>query len=83
MEQLLDFLSDGHRLEQPQNCPLEIYTIMRDCWLKESDQRPKFVQLSERIGRILESQASKVRIELGRFLILFFFTSYGFTFFIF
>jgi len=59
MEQLLDFLSDGHRMEQPQNCPLEIYTIMRDCWLKESDQRPKFVQLSERIGRILESEASK------------------------
>ena len=59
-EQLLDFLSEGHRMEQPHNCPLDMYTIMRDCWEQNPDIRPTFVQLSERIGRILELHASKV-----------------------
>ena len=64
-EQLLDFLSDGHRMEQPHNCPLDMYTIMRDCWEKNPDIRPTFTQLSERIGRILELHASKVMIGRG------------------
>ena len=59
-EQLLDFLSEGHRMEQPHNCPLDMYTIMRDCWEQNPEQRPTFTQLSERIGRILELHASKV-----------------------
>ncbi|XP_078371749.1 fibroblast growth factor receptor 4-like [Oculina patagonica] len=58
-EQLLDFLSDGHRMEQPHNCPLDMYTIMRDCWEKDADRRPTFALLSERIGRILELHTSK------------------------
>ena len=70
-DQLLDFLSDGHRMEQPQNCPLEIYTIMRDCWLKEPDQRPTFTHFSERIGRILELRASEVGLHCFFHFILF------------
>ncbi|KAJ7377511.1 hypothetical protein OS493_028494 [Desmophyllum pertusum] len=58
-EELLDFLSDGHRMEQPHNCPLDMYAIMRDCWEQSADLRPTFAQLSERIGRILELHASK------------------------
>lgn len=58
-EQLLDFLSEGDRMEQPHNCPLDMYTIMRDCWEQDPDMRPTFAQLSERIGRILELHVSK------------------------
>lgn len=47
-------------MEQPHNCPLDMYTIMRDCWEQDPDMRPTFAQLSERIGRILELHASKV-----------------------
>lgn len=61
-EQLLDFLSEGHRMEQPHKCPLDMYTIMRDCWEQNPDIRPTFAQLSERIGRIIELHASKVMI---------------------
>ena len=59
-DQLLDFLSEGNRMDQPHNCPLDMYTIMRDCWEQSPDIRPTFAQLSERIGRILELHASKV-----------------------
>ncbi|EDO44510.1 predicted protein, partial [Nematostella vectensis] len=53
-EQLLDYLSEGQRMAQPQNCPLEIYTIMRDCWMQLPDQRPHFGTLVERLGNVLE-----------------------------
>ena len=60
-EELLDFLSDDHRMGIPQNCPQEIYTIMTDCWQKEREHRPTFAELSERIGKIMERKASEVR----------------------
>ena len=60
MECLLDFLSDGKRMENPQNCPSEIYNIMQDCWLEDRDKRPEFARISFLIGKILEQRASQV-----------------------
>ncbi|XP_015772817.1 PREDICTED: fibroblast growth factor receptor 1-like [Acropora digitifera] len=50
-ECLVDFLSEGNRMESPQGCPEEFYTIMQDCWRKETKDRPSFAELSEQIGR--------------------------------
>lgn len=61
VEQLLDFLTDGNRMENPRDFPLEIYKIMQDCWQEEPDKRPKFNQISQSIGGILEQRASQVR----------------------
>lgn len=58
-EELLDFLTEGYRMPKPENCPLEIYEIMTDCWQVEPQRRPTFAELSERIGKIIERQASK------------------------
>ena len=60
MEYLLDFLSDGKRMENPQNCPSEIYNIMQNCWLEDRDKRQEFAQISILIGKILEQRASQV-----------------------
>ncbi|XP_022807789.1 vascular endothelial growth factor receptor 2-like [Stylophora pistillata] len=53
-EQLLDYLSEGRRMDNPAKCPLEVYTVMRDCWLHDPEQRPPFTFLNERLGKILE-----------------------------
>ncbi|KAL9972286.1 hypothetical protein ACROYT_G018569 [Oculina patagonica] len=58
-EQLLDYLSEGKRMDIPAKCPLEVYTIMRDCWLHDPDQRPHFVTLNEHLGKILERNMIK------------------------
>ncbi|XP_068702886.1 fibroblast growth factor receptor 4-like isoform X1 [Montipora foliosa] len=58
-EQLLDYLSDGKRMEMPSKCPLEVYTIMRDCWIHEPNERPQFKTLTERLANILEKNTSK------------------------
>lgn len=51
---LLDFLSKGNRMPQPEYCPLELYAIMRNCWVKEQHNRPSFQVLVEQIGQILK-----------------------------
>ena len=59
-EQLLDYLSDGKRMDMPTKCPLEVYTIMRDCWIHEPEQRPHFIALTERLAKILEKHTTTV-----------------------
>ncbi|XP_046854218.1 vascular endothelial growth factor receptor 2-like isoform X2 [Xenia sp. Carnegie-2017] len=58
-EQLLDFLNQEKRMPQPNKCPLEIYTIMRDCWQEQPQNRPTFSNLVEHFGRILERHMEK------------------------
>lgn len=58
-ECLLDFLNEGNRMESPQGCPEEFYTIMKDCWREETKDRPSFAELSVQIGEIIERHASE------------------------
>ena len=48
-------------MENPRDCPSEIYKIMQDCWQEGPDKRPKFDQISQSIGTILEQRASQVK----------------------
>ena len=63
-EQLLDYLSDGKRMDMPAKCPLEVYTVMRDCWIHEPEQRPHFTTLTERLAKILEKHTTTVCINM-------------------
>jgi hypothetical protein len=33
---------------------------MRDCWIEDPEQRPDFVAIVERLGKILEKNVAKV-----------------------
>ncbi|KAI8485240.1 Endothelial cell-specific molecule 1 [Branchiostoma belcheri] len=37
---LLELLKKGVRLQQPQNCPLPVYRIIRSCWVFNPSRRP-------------------------------------------
>ena len=63
-DQLLDYLSDGKRMDMPAKCPLEVYTVMRDCWIHEPEQRPHFTTLTERLANILEKHTTTVCINI-------------------
>ena len=52
-EDLMLFLNSGHRLERPQNCSQEIYTIMWKCWYEDPLRRPSFAELIEDFNRLL------------------------------
>ncbi|KAM9425767.1 muscle, skeletal receptor tyrosine-protein kinase [Pholidichthys leucotaenia] len=49
-EEVIYFVRDGHILSCPENCPLELYNLMRLCWSTHPSDRPSFSS----IHRILE-----------------------------
>ena len=38
-------LKTGGRLEQPDNCSTELYTLMLTCWFIDPDTRPNFTAI--------------------------------------
>ncbi|MED6234962.1 hypothetical protein ATANTOWER_010237 [Ataeniobius toweri] len=49
-EEVIYYVRDGHILSCPENCPLELYNLMRLCWSTHPSERPSFSS----IHRILE-----------------------------
>ena len=45
VKDLLNLLKKGGRLEQPENCSTELYTLMLTCWFFDPDTRPKFSKI--------------------------------------
>lgn len=46
-KEVTEWISKGHRLNKPLDCPDKIYQKMRECWHADSEQRPSFLQLKE------------------------------------
>ncbi|CAF2813254.1 unnamed protein product [Rotaria sp. Silwood2] len=46
-EQLFDYLKNGNRMNQPANCPNEIFQLIELCWTFKESLRPTFTQLCE------------------------------------
>ncbi|KAG7477177.1 hypothetical protein MATL_G00091250 [Megalops atlanticus] len=49
-EEVIYYVRDGNILACPENCPLELYNLMRLCWSNQPTDRPSFAS----IHRILE-----------------------------
>ncbi|XP_078674567.1 fibroblast growth factor receptor 3-like [Branchiostoma floridae x Branchiostoma belcheri] len=47
---LLELLKKGVRLQQPQNCPLPVYRIIRSCWVFNPSRRPTADELLQQIN---------------------------------
>nr|CAD7408771.1 unnamed protein product [Timema poppensis] len=50
---ILSFLLEGSRLEKPDNCTDELYTLMLRCWAHCADDRPSFVELVSYLDSII------------------------------
>ncbi|CAF0798978.1 unnamed protein product [Rotaria sordida] len=46
-EQLFDYLKNGNRMNQPANCPHEIFQLIELCWTFKESLRPTFTQICE------------------------------------
>ncbi|CAF4905958.1 unnamed protein product [Rotaria socialis] len=47
--EVLRKVDQGYRLPQPPNSPSSLYTIMRECWEPQPDDRPSFSTLQYRL----------------------------------
>ncbi|XP_022105268.1 tyrosine-protein kinase SRK2-like [Acanthaster planci] len=57
-------LEDGYRMEQPDNCPDELYIVMLECWHENPDLRPTFTTLYNKLDRMLSELSSEYFMEL-------------------
>ncbi|XP_008336171.2 muscle, skeletal receptor tyrosine-protein kinase-like, partial [Cynoglossus semilaevis] len=61
-EEVIYYVRDGHILSCPDNCPLELYNLMRLCWSGQPSERPSFSS----IHRILERMHQNTeRVDTG------------------
>ncbi|XP_052853993.1 macrophage colony-stimulating factor 1 receptor 1 [Drosophila gunungcola] len=57
--ELIPYLMAGNRLERPEICTPQVYTIMLQCWLEEPEERPTF----DALYRVLSPKTTYVDIN--------------------
>ncbi|XP_042685382.1 muscle, skeletal receptor tyrosine-protein kinase isoform X5 [Centrocercus urophasianus] len=53
-EEVIYYVRDGNILSCPDNCPLELYNLMRLCWSKLPADRPSFASIHRILERMYE-----------------------------
>ncbi|XP_078575880.1 uncharacterized protein LOC144861750 [Branchiostoma floridae x Branchiostoma japonicum] len=53
-KRMMDMIKDGGRLQNPSNCPEEIYILMTSCWETLPEDRPTFPELKSSLIRIMQ-----------------------------
>ncbi|CAH1782894.1 unnamed protein product [Owenia fusiformis] len=64
VEDLFKLLREGHRMEKPPYCSLEVFNIMLDCWAQQPGYRPTFSDLVENLDRILTLSVPEEYLDL-------------------
>nr|XP_016942967.1 macrophage colony-stimulating factor 1 receptor 1 [Drosophila suzukii] len=57
--ELIPFLMAGNRLQRPEICTPQVYTIMLQCWLEDPEERPTF----DALYRVLSPKTTYVDIN--------------------
>ncbi|XP_033835766.1 proto-oncogene tyrosine-protein kinase receptor Ret [Periophthalmus magnuspinnatus] len=52
-ERLFNLLKTGYRMERPENCSEEMYSLMLRCWKQEADKRPTFSDISKELEKMM------------------------------
>ncbi|XP_021078360.1 vascular endothelial growth factor receptor 1 [Mus pahari] len=52
-------LKEGMRMRTPEYATPEIYQIMLDCWHKDPKERPRFAELVEKLGDLLQANVQQ------------------------
>jgi RYK receptor-like tyrosine kinase len=57
-ENMLTYLTSGHRLSQPKNCPDDLFSLMGWCWALTPTDRPRFSHLTVRLKEFSDQLGS-------------------------
>ncbi|XP_033093734.1 muscle, skeletal receptor tyrosine-protein kinase isoform X2 [Trachypithecus francoisi] len=61
-EEVIYFVRDGNILSCPENCPVELYNLMRLCWSKLPADRPSFTSIHRILERMCERAEGTVSV---------------------
>ncbi|XP_059111758.1 muscle, skeletal receptor tyrosine-protein kinase isoform X4 [Peromyscus eremicus] len=61
-EEVIYYVRDGNILSCPENCPLELYNLMRLCWSKLPSDRPSFCSIHRILQRMCERAEGTVGV---------------------
>uniref|UniRef100_A0A9L0JMQ8 receptor protein-tyrosine kinase n=1 Tax=Equus asinus TaxID=9793 RepID=A0A9L0JMQ8_EQUAS len=61
-EEVIYYVRDGNILSCPENCPLELYNLMRLCWSKLPADRPSFTSIHRILERMCERAEGTVSV---------------------
>uniref|UniRef100_A0A8D2QG06 Tyrosine-protein kinase n=1 Tax=Zonotrichia albicollis TaxID=44394 RepID=A0A8D2QG06_ZONAL len=57
--EVISFIEQGKRMDCPQECPAEMYSLMQQCWTYRWEERPGFVAVENTIRSYYYSIAAK------------------------
>ncbi|XP_047443187.1 tyrosine-protein kinase JAK2 [Mugil cephalus] len=58
---LVNILKNNWRLPVPPNCPPKVYTLMKQCWMYNSDERPCFSDIGNQIESIIQEERENLK----------------------
>ncbi|KAF6125894.1 muscle associated receptor tyrosine kinase [Phyllostomus discolor] len=61
-EEVIYYVRDGNILTCPENCPLELYNLMRLCWSRLPADRPSFASIHRILERMCERADGTVSV---------------------
>uniref|UniRef100_A0A2K5PTA6 receptor protein-tyrosine kinase n=1 Tax=Cebus imitator TaxID=2715852 RepID=A0A2K5PTA6_CEBIM len=61
-EEVIYYVRDGNILSCPENCPMELYNLMRLCWSKLPADRPSFASIHRILERMCERAEGTVSV---------------------
>uniref|UniRef100_A0A2K6SK00 receptor protein-tyrosine kinase n=1 Tax=Saimiri boliviensis boliviensis TaxID=39432 RepID=A0A2K6SK00_SAIBB len=61
-EEVIYYVRDGNILSCPENCPMELYNLMRLCWSKMPADRPSFASIHRILERMCERAEGTVSV---------------------
>ncbi|VDN03299.1 unnamed protein product [Thelazia callipaeda] len=67
-DDLLSYLQEGNRMEQPKLAPDDIYNLMRQCWLSEPTNRPTFSECKILMKTHLARVSPPLNLRLNQLL---------------
>lgn len=59
-EEVVNFLKEGGMLSSPENCPPEVYDLMRWCWQRRPQNRPPFTVLHQALSDLIAGRPSGI-----------------------
>lgn len=64
-QNLYHLLKTGYRMERPDNCSEEVYSIIQSCWTDDPHMRPPFKWLALQWARLLGNNAKYIEMEMN------------------